>query len=71
MKNTLVEILGMSKGGVQSAKLLRNSHWLLDFPSLGFSMASSLALNSPTIMFNFFVFLNFKNEFSKSLMIKI
>ena len=31
-------------GGVQSAKLVGNSHWLLDF---GFSMASSPALNSP------------------------
>ena len=30
---------------VQSS--LKNSHLLLDFPSLGLSMASSLALNSP------------------------
>ena len=41
VENTLVKILGMSKGGVQSSKLLGNSHWLLDFPSSGFSMASS------------------------------
>ena len=36
MGNTLVKFLGMSKEGVQSAKLLKNSHWLLDFPSPGF-----------------------------------
>ena len=34
-------------GGVQSAKLLENSHWKLDSLSLGISMASVLALNSP------------------------
>ena len=38
-------------GGVQSAKLLRNSHWILDFPSPGSSMASSPALNSPIAQF--------------------
>ena len=37
-------------GGVQSAKLLENSHWLLDSLSLGFSTASSPALNSPIVL---------------------
>ena len=45
VENTLVKVLDMSKGGVQSGKILENSYWLLDFPSLGFSMASSLAVN--------------------------
>ena len=42
-----MKFLGMSKGEVQSSKLLGNYHWPLDFPSLGVSMASLLALNSP------------------------
>ena len=36
-------------GGVQSSKPLENSHWLLDYPSIGFSMASLCALNSPNV----------------------
>ena len=34
-------------GGVQSLKPMVNPHWLLDYPSIGFSMVSSRALNSP------------------------
>ena len=41
-----MKFLGMSKGGVQSSKLLENSHWLLNFSSPRFSMASLPALNS-------------------------
>ena len=39
-----------SIGGVQSLKPVGNSHWLLDYPSSEFSMASSCALNSPIIV---------------------
>ena len=35
--------------GVQSSKPLGNSHWLLDYPSLRFSMASLHAPNSPNV----------------------
>ena len=40
MKNILVKFLGMIKGGIQSTKVLGNSHWLLEFPSPRFSLAS-------------------------------
>ena len=43
--------------GVQSAKLLKNSNWLHDFPFLGFSMASSLALNFPNVLHMCFEYL--------------
>ena len=49
LENTSVKFLDMSKGGVQNAKLLGCSHWLLDFPSLVFSMASLLTLNSSIV----------------------
>ena len=39
--------LGDHFGGVQSSKTLGNYHWLLAYPSAGFSFASSCALNSP------------------------
>ena len=44
-----MKFLCISKGGVQSSKLLENFHWLLDFPSPGMSMVSLRALNSPIV----------------------
>ena len=42
--------LGEHIDKIQSAKLLGNSHWLLDFLSPGFFMASLPALNSTNTM---------------------